>query len=102
MARLQGRKAHYIRSGKTDPVRYGGDPDKEIQEKTAEELGIQKYKVCTESGMLAQSWCPSAEEYAAPNNAPTELCTGHSYGSGSGEGDDTGSRRMTGVSQDHR
>ena len=72
-----------------DPISEGGDPDKEIQEKTAEELGIQKYKVCTESGMLAQSWCPSAEEYAAPNNAPTELCTGHSYGSWSGEGDDT-------------
>lgn len=72
-----------------DPISEGGDPDKEIQEKTAEELGIQKYKVCTESGMLAQSWCPSAEEYAAPNNAPTELCTGHSHGSWSGEGDDT-------------
>lgn len=28
MTRLHGRGAHYIRSGKTDPVRYGGEPDR--------------------------------------------------------------------------
>ena len=28
MARLHGRGAHYIRLGKTDPVRYGEEPDK--------------------------------------------------------------------------
>ncbi len=28
MARIHGRGAHYIRSGKTDPVRYGEEPDR--------------------------------------------------------------------------
>lgn len=54
--------------------------DKDIQQKTASELGIYRYNVCTNSGMLANEDCPSAYEYAASDSAPTEYCTGHTYG----------------------
>lgn len=59
---------------------HAGLANKDIQEKTADELGIRKYHVCTNSGMLANEDCPSDWEYAAPDNAPTEYCTGHTYG----------------------
>ena len=64
-----------------DPI-HEGLPDREIQDFSAEDVGIQEYYVCSNSGMLAESWCPGHTEYAAPNNAPTEKCDGHLYGSG--------------------
>lgn len=30
VVRLHGRGAHYVRSGKTDPVRYGEEPDRSM------------------------------------------------------------------------
>ena len=67
-----------------DPI-HEGLADREIQDFTKESVGIQEYYVCTNSGMLAESWCAGHNEYAAPNNAPTEKCTGHTYGSGEGD-----------------
>ena len=53
--------------------------DTRIQEKTAEELGIKKYWVCKNSGMLAKSGCPGQWEYATEESAPTEYCNHHYY-----------------------
>ncbi|MBR2675536.1 MAG: transglycosylase domain-containing protein [Solobacterium sp.] len=64
---------------------HDGLEDKPILDYTAEDVGIQKYWVCTNSGQLAQSWCSGHWEYAAPNNAPTVYCEGHQYGSGDEE-----------------
>ncbi len=64
---------------------HDGLEDKPILDYTAEDVGIQKYWVCTNSGQLAQDWCGGHWEYAAPNNAPTVYCEGHQYGSGDEE-----------------
>ena len=61
-----------------EPIHEGLE-DREIQDFTAEDVGIQQYWVCTNSGQLAQSWCEGHYEYAAPDNAPTVLCEGHTY-----------------------
>ena len=61
---------------------HEGLEDRPIQDFSAEDVGIQKYWVCTNSGQLAQDWCGGQWEYAAPNNAPTVYCEGHQYGSG--------------------
>lgn len=67
-----------------EPIHEGLE-DKEILDYTAEDVGIEKYWVCTNSGQLAQDWCEGHWEYAAPNNAPTVYCEGHQYGSGDEE-----------------
>ena len=59
---------------------HEGLADREIQNKTAEELGIKKYWVCNNSGQLAQDWCDGHWEYAAAESAPVIPCEGHSYG----------------------
>ena len=61
-----------------EPIHEGLE-DREILDYTAEDVGIQQYWVCTNSGQLAQSWCEGHYEYAAPSNAPTVLCEGHTY-----------------------
>ncbi|MBQ8067149.1 MAG: transglycosylase domain-containing protein [Solobacterium sp.] len=61
-----------------EPIHEGLE-DREILDYTAEDVGIQQYWVCTNSGQLAQSWCEGHYEYAAPNNAPTVVCEGHTY-----------------------
>ena len=61
-----------------EPIHEGLE-DREIQDFSAEEVGIQQYWVCTNSGQLAQDWCEGHWEYAAPANAPTVLCEGHTY-----------------------
>lgn len=82
-----------------DPIERGEafDPTKEIQEKTADMLGIKKYYVCKNSGLLATDLCINDgfayEEYATAATAPTEYCTHHTYGGWDGgaygEADDT-------------
>ena len=67
-----------------NPIHEGLE-DREIQDFTKEDVGIEEYYVCSNSGMLAQSWCAGHKEYAAPNNKPTEYCDGHIYGSGEGD-----------------
>ena len=62
-----------------EPIHEGLE-DKPIQDFTAEDVGIKQYWVCTNSGQLAQSWCEGHYEYAAPSNAPTVPCEGHTYG----------------------
>ncbi|MEE3487797.1 MAG: transglycosylase domain-containing protein [Bulleidia sp.] len=63
-----------------DPI-HEDKADVPILDVTAEQLGIKQYHVCTNTGMLAQDWCPSDMEYAAPSNAPTVVCDGvHSWG----------------------
>ena len=59
---------------------HNGLADKEIQERSASALGIQKYWVCDNSGKLAQSWCNGHWEYAAPENLPRTYCDGHYWG----------------------
>ena len=61
-----------------EPIHEGLE-DREIQDFTAEDVGIKQYWVCTNSGQLAQSWCEGHYEYAAPSNAPTVACEGHTY-----------------------
>ncbi len=61
-----------------EPIHEGLE-DREIQDFTAEDVGIKQYWVCTNSGQLAQDWCEGHYEYAAPNNAPTVACEGHTY-----------------------
>lgn len=61
----------------------GFDPDKDIQDVTAEQLGIEQYYVCRNSGMLATDTCRNAGyahmEYATSGSAPTEYCHEHTY-----------------------
>ena len=61
-----------------EPIHEGLE-DRDILDYTAEDVGIKQYWVCTNSGQLAQSWCEGHYEYAAPSNAPTVLCEGHTY-----------------------
>ena len=61
-----------------EPIHEGLE-DRDIQDFTAEDVGIKQYWVCTNSGQLAQSWCEGHYEYAAPSNAPTVACEGHTY-----------------------
>ena len=58
---------------------HEGMEDREIQEKTAEELGIKRIRVCTNSGELPRDGCPTAYEYVTEENAPTTRCSGHWY-----------------------
>ena len=62
-----------------EPIHEGLE-DREIQDFSAEDVGIKQYWVCMNSGQLAQSWCEGHYEYAAPSNAPTVQCEGHNYG----------------------
>lgn len=59
------------------------DPDKDIQDVTAEQLGIEQYYVCSNSGLLATDTCRNAGyahmEYATSGSAPTEYCHEHTY-----------------------
>lgn len=59
---------------------HEGLSDREIKEKTDEALGIKKYWVCTNSGLLANNWCAGCWEYATEDSAPVEYCSGHNYG----------------------
>ncbi len=82
-----------------DPIESGAsyDSTKEIQTKTADMLGIKKYYVCKNSGLLATDLCINDgyayEEYATAATAPTEYCSHHTYGGwdggANGEADDT-------------
>lgn len=40
---------------------------------------VEEKTICTQTGKLARSGCPSMTEYFATDNAPTEVCSGHSY-----------------------
>lgn len=57
--------------------------DKDIQSASAEDLGIEQYYVCRNTGLLATDACKNADhgymEYATSASAPTEYCTGHTY-----------------------
>lgn len=63
-----------------DPIHEGLE-DQEIQDTTAEELGISKYYVCRLTGLRASSSCADSGyaymEYATADTAPTETCSGH-------------------------
>lgn len=58
---------------------HEGLQDRPIQDKTSDELGIQKFWVCSNSGMLANEDCAGYWEYAAVENAPVEHCYNHWY-----------------------
>ncbi|MGI6116846.1 MAG: transglycosylase domain-containing protein [Bilifractor sp.] len=49
---------------------------------------VEEVKICTKTGLLARSGCPSTTEYFATGTAPTKKCKGHSssttYSSNSG------------------
>lgn len=64
-----------------EPIHEGLE-DRDILDFTPEEVGIEKYWVCDNSGQLAQDWCAGHWEWAAKENAPTVYCEGHNYGSG--------------------
>ena len=40
---------------------------------------VEKVKICSSSGLLAGSGCPTTTEYFAKGTAPTKKCTQHSY-----------------------
>ena len=44
---------------------------------------VEKKTVCTITGKIAASGCPSITEYFSKDTAPTETCSGHGYSSGS-------------------
>ncbi len=58
---------------------HEGLEDKAIMPKDAEELGIRKYKVCSNSGMLPKEDCPTHWEYATEDSVPKERCKEHYY-----------------------
>ena len=66
-----------------DPIHNGYDKNTPIQNKTAEELGIKKYYVCKNSGLLATNNCTNDGfgyyEYATENSVPTTYCSEHIY-----------------------
>lgn len=59
------------------------DSEKDIQAATAEQLGIEQYYVCRNSGLLASDICRNSGtaymEYATSASAPTEYCSKHTY-----------------------
>ena len=44
---------------------------------------VERKSICTITGKLAGSGCPSITEYFAKDTLPTETCSGHGYSSGS-------------------
>ena len=58
---------------------HEGLEDKEILPKSAEELGIYKVSLCSNSGLLPKEDCPTHYEYVTDESKPKERCSQHYY-----------------------
>lgn len=72
-----------------DPI-HAELEDKDLKLHSAEELGIEQYRVCSNTGMLAGPWCPSHLEYATPETAPKEQCNGNHWYAPRPQNEETG------------
>lgn len=70
-----------------DAIHQGAEFDstKEIQTASADDLGIERYYVCRNTGLLASDLCANSGtaymEYATSASAPQEYCSRHTYSS---------------------